>query len=270
MSHLRKFLKTGLTEILGCANAFPTKMTEPKRVRDLLPRLHPILPRTELIRFGPKGDGGYLLPDDLDGIEACFSPGVSLISGFEKDCAERGMQVFLADKSVNGPAEEHKLFKFTKKFIGVTSDNDFMTLDEWVLDSLPDSASDLLLQIDIEGYEYEVFLSASKKLMNRFRIIVAEFHSLDLLWSDPFFNIASRTFDKILQTHACVHIHPNNCCGSIKKAGIEIPRVMEFTFLRNDRIPDVQYQKSFPNRLDSDNTNNATLPLPQCWYRTGL
>ena len=30
--------------------------------------------------IGGAGDGGYLVPDDLDGIEYCFSPGVNLIS----------------------------------------------------------------------------------------------------------------------------------------------------------------------------------------------
>ena len=31
----------------------------------------------DLVRIGPDEDGGYLLPDDLNGIEALFSPGVS-------------------------------------------------------------------------------------------------------------------------------------------------------------------------------------------------
>lgn len=264
---MKKYLKSFLIKSLGAANAFPTRMTEQGQLHSLLARLRPIFPNKELIRLGPKGDGGYLIPDDLEMIHACFSPGVSLVSGFEKACAERGMKVFLADKSVDGPAEEHELFQFTKKFIGAISNEEFVTLDDWVSASLSEQDSDLLLQIDIEGYEYEVFLSASKDLMNRFRIIVAEFHGLDLLWSKPFFNLASRAFDRILQTHSCVHIHPNNCCGSIKKGRMEIPRVMEFTFLRNDRISRSSYQVIFPNSLDCDNTGNAALPLPSCWYQ---
>ncbi|WP_201295779.1 FkbM family methyltransferase [Cyanobium sp. Copco_Reservoir_LC18] len=228
--------------------------------------LYPLSPNKKLIRLGPKGDGGYLLPDDLEEIHACFSPGVSIISGFEMDCAERGMKVFLADKSVDGPAEEHELFHFTKTFVGAISNEEFMTLDEWVCASVPEKDSDLLLQIDIEGHEYEVFLSTSNSLMTRFRIIVAEFHYLDLLWSDPFFNLASRAFEKILQNHSCVHIHPNNFHGTIRKAGITIPKTMEFTFLRNDRISRKSYQTIFPNPLDCDNTGNATLSLPNCWY----
>ena len=179
------------------------------------------------------------------------------------------MKVYLADYSVEKPAEAHERFYFSKKFIGVTTSDVFMTLDDWVKDSALEQDSDLLLQIDIEGYEYEVFLSASDALMRRFRIIVAEFHSLDQLWNRPFFGLAGRVFDKILQTHSCVHIHPNNDCrGTIIKERMEVPMVMEFTFLRNDRILRRSYQSIFPNPLDCDNTRKSTLPLPNCWYRT--
>lgn len=266
---MKQLLKSVLNKALAAGGRFATKMTAPAELRSLLNKLRPLSTDKELIRLGPKGDGGYLVPNDLAGICACFSPGVSFISGFEMDCAQRGMKVFLADKSVDGPASEHESFHFTKKYIGATSDEGFMTLDHWVASSLPDTNPDLLLQMDIEGYEYEVFLSTSESLMRRFRIIVAEFHILEQLWSQPFFSLAGRALDKILQTHACVHIHPNNCAGSVRKRGLDIPRVMEFTFLRKDRIERSSHQKSFPSPLDHDNTPNPFLALPKCWYDEG-
>jgi hypothetical protein len=233
----------------------------------LLKKLYPLSGGKELIRMGPKGDGGYLLPDDLAGIEACFSPGIGFSSDFEKDCAERGMQVFLADKSVNGPISEHELFHFTKKYVGVSSDEDFITLDHWIASSLPETNSDLLLQMDIEGYEYEVFQSVSESLMPRFRIIVAEFHQLDQLRNQSFFKIAADVFNKILRTHACVHIHPKNHAGVIQKNGIHIPQVMEFSFLRKNRLTNTAYRKTFPHPLDYDNNPfGASVVLPECWY----
>ncbi len=66
-----------------------------------------------------------------------------------------------------------------------------------------EQGAELLLQIDTEGYEYETFLGMSDELARRFRIIAAEFHDLDQLWNRPFFRLASRAFDKILQTHSC-------------------------------------------------------------------
>lgn len=261
-----KIFKETIRKALGSANVFPTVLTRKEEILRFIEELHPETTNRELIRLGPDGDGGYLVPDDLDGIEACFSPGVNDVSGFESDCARRGMKAFLADKSVDKPAEENELFHFTKKFVGSVSGNDFMTLDDWVASSLPSTDSDLLLQIDIEGAEYEVFLSASEALMRRFRIIVVEFHSLEQLWNKPFFDLAKRAFDKVQKFHSCVHIHPNNCCVAVTRDGIEIPSVMEFTFLRADRIERSSPQTVFPHPLDRDNCPAPPMVLPKCWY----
>lgn len=246
---------------------FPTKTTKKTLLVDLINSLHPKSTDIELIRLGPQGDGGYLIPNDLAGIEACFSPGVSDSSDFELACAKLGMQVFMADYSVDGPATAHKNFNFTKKFVGATTSEKFMTINDWIKSSSVSETSDLILQIDIEGYEYETFLSMPDELMKRFRIIVVEFHRIHHLWSAPFHRIASSAFTKILQTHSCVHLHPNNCRSSIYMQGIEIPRVMEFTFLRNDRFNNSTYTDSFPHPLDSDNTKNQPVILPECWFR---
>jgi hypothetical protein len=264
---MKQLFKSNLIRVLALARAYPTRMTDRRELHSLLKKLYPVSTAKELVRFGPRGDGGYLVPNDFKGICACFSPGVSTVSGFERDCANLGMNVFLADKSVDRPAEKHELFHFTKKYIGAISNDDFITLDSWVASATSADHFDLILQIDIEGYEYEVFLSASETLMQRFRIIVAEFHQLHQLWNKPFFGVASRAFDKILQTHACVHIHPNNRCGYLKKDGIHLPKTMEFTFLRKDRIDLSSYQQNFPNQLDCDNTKKSpSLTLPRCWH----
>ncbi len=258
----RQFL-LGVCSRIGC---FPSRQTPVENLNRLLDALKPRCINQSLVRIGPDKDGGYLLPDDLDGIKACFSPGVSFESGFEKDCADRGMNVFLADKSVDGPSQQHPLFHFTKKFVGCSSTDAFITLDDWVASCISELESDLLLQMDIEGYEYEVLLSASARLMESFRFMVIEFHSLDQLFGRAWFNIASRAFYKILQTHFCVHIHPNNCCGVTRVRGLTIPRVMEFTFVRRDRYEPLSRQTAFPHPLDVDNTSKKPVVLPPCWY----
>lgn len=248
---------------------FPTKLTKRKDLLGLIDALRPLATEHPLTRLGPAGDGGYLVPDDLEGLTACFSPGVSTSSGFELACAERGMKVYLADHSVDGPASEHSAFHFTKKFVGATTSDTYMTMAHWVRQTGVDASGDLMLQMDIEGHEYETILSAPDELLGRCRVIVIEFHRLHQLWSLPFFRVAGASFRKLLQTHACVHLHPNNCRSSIYLQGLEIPRVMEFTFLRRDRISRSSFATRFPHPLDADNTGNAPLPLPACWYPAG-
>jgi len=253
-------------ELITTSLTCPTERTHKYLLADLVRRLSPIKSSQQLIRIGPNGDGGYLVPNDLDSISALFSPGVSTVSGFEKNCAEMGIKVFLADKSVEAPAEDDSNFVFTKKFVGSIEDEDFMTLESWITSSLSDAdKGDLMLQMDIESAEYESILSLPDFLLRRFRIIIIEFHWLDHLWSRPFFDLASRAFSKLLQHHSCVHIHPNNCCGSFVYDGLEMPKVAEFTFLRNDRGLLSKHATSFPHPLDVDNTTNPSICLPECW-----
>ena len=215
--------------------------------------------------IGAKHLAFHCYVNDLDGIEYCFSPGVSTESGFEADLAQRGVKVFLADFSVDEPAESNPNFIFDKKFVGALSDATFMTLDEWKDAKIPGYEDDLILQMDVEGAEFETLLSASAGLLAQFRVMIIEFHYLQELFNKPFFVLASRVFEKLLQTHRVVHIHPNNCCGSVKSKGLEIPRVAEFTFYRRDRLRQEGYRRTFPHSLDRDNTRKRTLILPACW-----
>jgi len=264
---MKNIIKKYIFMMLSKVNIYPTALTDKRLLTALIHKLHPVDTGNKLVRLGPAGDGGYLVPDDINGIEACFSPGVNTVSGFELDCANLGMHVFMADNSVDMPAASHRNFHFVKKYIGAITGNNYMTMDSWVDSSLAGTNSDLLLQMDIEGYEYESILSMSEKLQNRFRIIVVEFHMLDKLFSHYFYLLASRVFDKLLHTHMCVHIHPNNYKKIFELSGIAVPPMAEFTFLRKDRIKNYSYAHEFPHILDSSNTDNSFYALPSCWYR---
>lgn len=263
-----KFVRDISLRAIGALGMHGVKRIPRHELHALLESLHPIDPGIPLIRVGPDGDGGYLVPDDLDGIEYAFSPGVSDESGFEADLAARGIRVCLADRSVDGPAESHALFTFDKKFIGCLDDEQFMTLDGWKQKRAPDYEGDLLVQMDIEGAEFEAIMSLSTSLLKQIRILVIEFHYLHQLWNKPWFRQVSRSFEKLLGTHSVVHIHPNNCCGSFPSRGLTLPRIAEFTFLRNDRVKTMRYRSDFPHSLDRENVpGKRPLVLPRCWYR---
>lgn len=264
---MHPFLQNLAKKLLARFGVYPTRLTGLAALRQLIASLQPLTTECELIRLGPSGDGGYLVPNDLSGLLACFSPGVSHVSLFEQDCADRGLRVFLADKSVKKPRQEHELFHFTRKHVGAVAGQEVMTLDDWVATSLPGSRGELLLQMDIEGSEYETLLAASPALLERFRILVVEFHHLEKLSSEPFFGLARRVFEKLLVSHQVVHLHPNNFCGSEQRGGLEIPRVLEITWLRRDRVLNPRPATSFPHPLDADNDpGQPPLPLPRCWY----
>jgi hypothetical protein len=249
-------------------------MVERTKDEDLLELISKIRPKDcgiPLIRLGTKrGDGGYLIPDDLEGIQYCFSPGVSTVSDFEYELADHNIRSFLADYSVDGPTKNRPEFTFDKKFLGSFDRENFFTLETWKNKYLDGYTGDLILQMDIEGSEYEVILSIPDDLLGQFRMIVIEFHGLDRLF-DPFaFGLISACFEKLQKSFHVVHIHPNNCCGAAQMGGIEIPRLMEFTFLNRKRTSRIKPQLSFPHQFDADNLPEARpLVLPKCWYIDG-
>ena len=241
-------------------------MTDIQLLLDFLHSVAPLKTEHKLIRFGPDSDGGYLVPDDLAGVDTCFSPGVSEIAGFEEELTHREIKCFLADYSVDRPPVLNSLFDFEKKFIGAMNDDIYMTLDSWVKIKAS-KKNNMILQMDIESSEYPVLLNASEDVLKRFRIMIIEFHLLDQLLNQQYFHIIRAVFSKILKHFDIVHIHPNNCCKEIDFGDIIIPPVMEFTFLRKDRIKSRERLTDFPNFLDFPNLpNKKDIVLPKCWY----
>ena len=242
-----------------------TRSTKKQQLEALLNILKPYNTGIELIRLGGDNDGGYLIPNDLSGINCCFSPGVDVNSTFELACANLGMSVHLADSSVERPPVSHPNFSFTSSHVGGFSRPGFLDFAEWVEKNSPTNG-DLLLQMDIEGCEYEVLSALSASLISCFRIIVIEFHGLDRLLERSFYDLVMPMFKKLLMSHVCVHIHPNNYHGVSSNHGIEVPKLAEFTLLRRDRIISLSPANVFPHPLDQDCCKNRTLVLPKCWY----
>lgn len=175
------------------------------------------------------------------------------------------MKVVMADASVEGPLQTHEMFDFHRKFSETHNDETFIRLDDLVKQSAIDG--ELILQLDIEGAEYSVFLDCSEETLKRFRIIVLEIHDFTHSFGKFGASIIKSFVDKLTRLHAVVHIHPNNCCGSVRRYGVEIPKVTEFTLYRRDRgIGDLALNRSYPHALDSDNVSNRPpLPIPQVW-----
>lgn len=227
--------------------------------------VQPVKTEHQLIRIGGQQDGGYLLPDDLNGITTCFSPGVAEAAHFEEDLARRGIKSFLADYSVDRPPVENTFFFFEKKFLGHKNNEVSTTLTDWVNRNAP-SEEEMILQMDIEGAEYDVILSTPSEVIRKFRIIVIEFHNLEALAEKNGFCLINLTFNKLLADFDILHIHPNNCTGTVNYMGYELPPIMEFTFLRKDRSRKRLPEKNFPHALDRPNIiGRDEKPLPRCW-----
>jgi hypothetical protein len=233
-------------------------------IAELIADLRPATSKAELVRIGPKGDGGYLLPNDFDDIGGCVSPGVSSECAFDAQIADMGIEVFMADGSVNGPSSIHPNFHFTKKYLDTYTSENTITLDSYAAPIAP--GKDLILQMDIEGAEYRVISATTVETLSRFRIIVVEFHELSNLFTKFGFREISNTLRKLLLTHRVVHIHPNNFGEVTVRAHLSVPSLMEFTFYRKDRPTAAKIASSYPRPMDSRNVETRPdIALPDCW-----
>jgi hypothetical protein len=84
-------------------------------------------------------------------------------------------------------------------------------------------------------------------------------------------SLASRFWFLInsLQHDSRVHIPTNNCCF-FKLKGLELSRVAEFTFLRNDKIKNKKILNTSPNPLDyncDQDSNTGTSKGTVCIQR---
>ena len=120
--------------------------------------------------------------------------------------------------------------------------------------------------MDIEGAEYEVIIDTPLEIFKKFRIMAIEFHSLDMIFNKNSFNIIEAVFDKLGSDFTVVHIHSNNSRPIINKKSIDIPELLEFTFLRNDRVELSDKKLGFPHALDEQCVpHRPSRYLPKCW-----
>jgi len=259
----RRLLKNGY--ILQKAVARPA-------IEELINEFRAAYVAARLTRIGGDGDGGYMMPDDFDGISHCFSPGVSVTADFEEQLArDYGVKSFMADASVDNPPMSNPLFEFDKKFLGAYDDETFMTLNSWVTQKLGDQpGDDLVLQMDIEGAEFDVLIESSVELLSKFRMMVIEFHEMERIFERHSLPLVKALFRKIHSQFAIVHVHANNFYGLAECKGVEVPPLFEVSYLRRDRLEHVATDAavSLPHPQDCANVpGNADVVMPDIWWR---
>lgn len=235
----------------------------PKRINELLSRLWPVTTEHPLVRIGSEScaDGGYLVPDDLAEIQRIFSPGVGDKMEFESHFLDSGVPCELLDGSVGELPTKHPLANFQSFWLSARSGQKSISLDDWVSNASKDASENLLLQMDIEGGEYEVLLACNDQTLKRFSIIVVELHGLRTAFLRTRYQLLSSAVERLSKYHEIVHIHPNNCSPPLKLGSTVWPDVLEITLHRKDRILQKGARADLPNALDRDNFPNPPILL---------
>jgi FkbM family methyltransferase len=161
-------------------------LLEPKKVVDY-----------KKIRVGNEGDGGYVQIDDLEGISHALAFGVSGNDSWDLAMAKAGIPVEQFDHAIERAPSSHPLLHFHRKMISVDATAETATLSDLVVEHSKLGAPDLILKIDIEGCEWEVFDRATDAVLSRLAQVVCEFHDLSHLTAPAFRARARRVFEKL-------------------------------------------------------------------------
>ncbi len=232
-------------------------------VRQLIPY------EVDLIRIGSAQDGGYLLPAGvMKNITKVFSPGVGSSSDFEIYFAEQGIPCFLADASVQGPLIPNENFHFLKQFLGsYQTAEQYISFNQWVTANSEPEERNFLLQMDIEGWEYNNLLYVEDAVLSKFDVLVIEFHRFnDVCFksSFPFFQLL---FQRLLEHFIPVHLHPNNQAGYVKCYDLHVPELLEVTFLRKGIVTEPLKRKTtVTHALDTPNVSGDFQISLESWF----
>jgi hypothetical protein len=250
MKYLIKFIDP--TNI--CSLLWPStiKQRNYQILRSDFEQFRPVRILESLTRIGGHNDGGYLIPSvslDFDGL---ISPGVGDSSKFELEFTQGRIQTVLIDASVTEPSNLPNHFIFLSKFLSATEGADFISINALVRDYFP-RCRNLVLQMDIEGGEYEIFGNLSKSDLEPFGLILVEFHFLEKMRNSRGRDEVLGALELLNQGFILVHTHPNNAGGFFVDRYTKFPRVLETTWARKGSV-NVQNGKSkLPHPLDEDN-----------------
>ncbi len=212
-----------------------------------------------LMRLGSERDGGYVVVDKDYNNSFLISGGILNDNNFELALAKLGARAHQVDYSIVEPPVAHPRLTFSaERLVGENKKRLAfdVTLDQLVAETTDTRNYELLLKLDIEGSEWEIFETSNS--LHKFSQIFLELHYLDRLASSKYAESSIDALEKLFKSFFPVFISGNNCCGYVTLGGYVLPRVMELTLLNrrvyspllSDRISTNQkYQsQNYPNK----------------------
>lgn len=220
----------------------------------------------EVIRYGPAGDGGYLLVNKFEQIDKVVSLGVGRNIDIELYFANLGKEILLFDGTIMSLPRSHNKFEFFNSNVYGTipttpNSSTFILVNDIFSSHLQSSAKDfdkeflkseILFFIDIEGSEYDLIMNLERSNLEVCQQITIEFH-------DIFKQITQNNvviFDaltKLRETHELISVHGNNYGASFQVNGMDYPDVLETTWLRKDLTTFVKGKNNFNPVLNKPN-----------------
>jgi len=164
---------------------------------------HLILPKDVIgkkrILLGEKYDGCYVLLDDFKKIKYAYSFGINNNIQFDKALADKGIDVYMYDHTINSLPYENPKFHWKKiGLCGMKSQNQNMkNFEELIAENGHNKEKNMILKMDIEQWEFESLIDLKEKTLNQFKYIAIEYHFKDenkFKNNNVYYNVLKKNF----------------------------------------------------------------------------
>ncbi len=212
-------------------------------------------------RLGPKRDGGYVFIPELFDKQTVFSYGIDGEYQLDVSLAEAGHKIMMFDHTIEGisnPTNNPNL-QFVKEGVaGVQDKGALLNSIENHLALYGGDETDIIMKMDVEGYEHESFDALPEESLRRFQQIVFEVHSLHELGNPDFRRRFVRVFSKLNKYFTLFHVHANNYDGQNSYgfiSGLPVSNLLELSYVRSDLVEKRLSRTLYPTRLDYPNVH---------------
>ena len=227
-----------------------------QQIRSLFP-LKGVGSTKGFVRVGRAHDGGYVMFDDFEDRKIAYSFGIADDVSWDMGIAERGLDVYMYDHTIEGLPSVHPRFHFSR--IGLAAEGEsavyLKSLPELLRGNGHSNQYGMILKMDIEGAEWDVLGSLDEDTLNHFSQIVVEFHALIIPTNAEKIQAA---MERLNRTHQLIHVHANNYGTYLQLGGAVLPELIEGTYLLREEYTFVDRPNDDSWQLDS--ANNPYVP----------
>lgn len=195
-----------------------------------------------------------MLDSGLNGATV-YNLGINQEVSWDIDMVTRGCHIYQYDHTIDAPPFEHPNVHFSKLGIASANSDDgvFKTVAH-ILDKNGHTENrDLVLNMDIEGDEWNILSHIEESTLEQFSQIVIEFHDLLKVWSLPHLEKVVAALAKLNKAHQVIHVHANNFGHVGLFGGIVLYESIEVTYVRKADHSFGPCDKIFPIPLDRPN-----------------
>ena len=183
------------------------------------------------ILLGGKKSTSYVMIDEFDGIKIAYSFGIGAPDWyieFDKELADRNIDVYMYDHTIDKIAYENPKFHFHK--IGLTGKDKknpmLKSLEEILKENGHLNEKDMILKVDIEYSEWESFIDFPEELLKKFRFLLFEFH-----FANKDLDIYAKVLAKLSKYHQAFYVHCVNCGNVVQIGDIRICSALEVSYI---------------------------------------